>query len=269
MGKIISIANQKGGVGKTTTCVNLAAYLSILGHKTLLIDLDPQGNASSGLGIEKGKGTKTIYNVLSKTNIIAEVIQKTDIENLSVVPETVDLAGAEIELAQMNSRENLLSNILSTIVKEYDFILIDCPPSLGLLTVNALTASNSVLIPIQCEFYALEGLTQLMNTIRLIKHHLNPTLDIEGVVLTMKDNRSNLVQEVSAEIKKFFGNRVFDSTIPRNIRLAEAPSHGEPIAIYDPSSKGATSYLALAQELLKRNGYKIDEREKRNFKRKK
>ena len=269
MGKIISFANQKGGVGKTTTCVNVSAYLALLGFKTLLVDLDPQGNASSGFGIEKNKDTKTIYDVLSNKLTIKEVIQNTEIKNMYIVPATVDLAGAEIELAQMHSREGLLLKILNTIKDDYDFIMIDCPPSLGLLTVNAFTASNTVLIPIQCEFYALEGLTQLMNTIRLIKHHLNSSLDIEGVVLTMKDKRSNLINEVSAEVNKFFGNRVFESAIPRNIKLAEAPSHGEPIAIYDPSSKGGAAYLALTKELLMRNGYDVDTDDKRNIKRKK
>jgi len=267
MGKIISFANQKGGVGKTTTCVNVAAYTAMMGYRTLLVDLDPQGNASSGFGVQKNKETKTIYSVLSKSDSIEKVIQKTQIEDLYIVPATVDLAGAEIELAQMQSRETILLKIFKNIKDDYEFIFVDCPPSLGLLTVNALTASDSVLIPIQCEFFALEGLTQLMNTIRLIKHHLNTRLDIEGVVLTMKDNRSNLVNEVSAEVKRFFGNRVFDSVIPRNIRLAEAPSHGEPIGIYDPSSKGAAAYLSLTKELLIRNGYNISD-EKRTIKRK-
>ena len=269
MGKIISFANQKGGVGKTTTCVNTAAYLALLGYKTLLIDLDPQGNASSSYNIEKDKETLTIYDVFSKNKSVKDVIQKTEIDNLDIIPATVDLAGAEIELALMNLREKQLFNIINLIKQDYSFILIDCPPSLGLLTVNALTASDSVLIPIQCEFYALEGLTQLMNTIRLIKHHLNSTLDIEGVVMTMKDNRSNLTQEVSNEIKKFFGNRVFETTIPRNIRLAEAPSHGEPICTYDPSSKGATAYMLLAKELLARNSFAVETEEKRNIKRRK
>ena len=250
MGKIIALANQKGGVGKTTTCINLSAYLAIMGKKVLILDMDPQGNASSGVGVEKTKDTQTIYNVISHEATITEVIQQTAIPNLHVIPATVDLAGAEIDLVQMQSREFVLSKILAEISNDYDFILIDCPPSLGLLTVNSLTSANSVLIPIQCEFYALEGLTQLMNTVRLIIHHLNPKLEIEGVVMTMKDNRSNLVNQVSQEIKKFFGNKVFNTYIPRNIRLAEAPSHGEPIVLYDINSKGAEAYTELALELI-------------------
>lgn len=263
MGKIIALANQKGGVGKTTTCINLSAFLAILGKKVLVLDMDPQGNASSGVGIEKSKETLTIYNVISNEYTVKDVIQSTEVPNLDVIPATVDLAGAEIDLVQMQAREYVLSKILKEIKSEYDFIFIDCPPSLGLLTVNSLTSADSVLIPIQCEFYALEGLTQLMNTIRLIIHHLNPNLQIEGVVMTMKDNRSNLVNQVSQEIKKFFDKKVFETYIPRNIRLAEAPSHGEPIALYDINSKGADAYLALAEELLNRNNItyrKIDKR---------
>lgn len=269
MGKIIAFANQKGGVGKTTTCVNLSAFLSMLGQKVLLVDMDPQGNASSGVGIEKNKKTKTMYNLISKECYIDEVIQHTNLENLDIIPATVDLAGAEIDLVQMNSRENVVKNILERIVDDYDFIMIDCPPSLGLLTVNSLTASNSVVIPIQCEFFALEGLTQLMNTIRLIIHHLNPNLQIEGVVMTMKDNRSNLVAQVSNEINKFFGNKVFKTYIPRNIKLAEAPSHGETIATYDINSKGANAYLDLAYEFLERNNISYKKPNKRNLKEKK
>lgn len=262
MGKIIAFANQKGGVGKTTTCVNLATYIAVMGKKVLIIDMDPQGNATSGLGIEKSQKTKTIYNVFDGDAFIHEVILPTYIEGLDIVPATVDLAGAEIELVQMPSREKVVKNILGRIKNNYDFIFIDCPPSLGLLTVNALTASDSVIIPIQCEFYALEGLSQLMNTIRLIKHHLNPTLGVEGVVLTMKDNRSNLVAQVSQEIIKFFGKKVFETAIPRNIKLAEAPSHGESIASYDPFSKGAEAYLSLAEEVLKRNKMTYNQIEK-------
>lgn len=265
MGKIICLANQKGGVGKTTTCINLSAFLAFMGQKVLVLDMDPQGNASSGVGVEKTKNTKTIYNVMTKDCYIEDVICKTNIENLEVIPATVDLAGAEIDLVQMQSREFVLSNILSKVKDNYDFIMIDCPPSLGLLTVNALTSADSVLIPIQCEFYALEGLTQLMNTIRLIIHHLNPKLQIEGVVMTMKDNRSNLVSQVSDEIKKFFGNRVFQTYIPRNVRLAEAPSHGEPIVIYDIYSKGADAYMNLAEELLVRNGKKYEKIDKKRI----
>ena len=266
MGKIVSFANQKGGVGKTTTCVNLSAYIAMLGYKVLLIDLDPQGNATSGFGIEKQRDLKTIYDVIIKDIKIEDAICSTDIDGMDVLPATVDLAGAEIDLAQMQKRENVLKEALVEVVERYDFIMIDCPPSLGLLTVNALTSSDSVLIPIQCEFYPLEGLTQLMNTIRLIIQHLNHKLEIEGVVMTMKDNRSNLVAEVSGEIKKFFGAKVFETAIPRNVRLAEAPSHGIPISLYDPSSKGATAYFALAREFLFRNGFDVQKIEKRKIK---
>ena len=269
MAKIIAFANQKGGVGKTTTCVNLSAFLTYLGQKVLLLDMDPQGNASSGVGIEKTKETKTMYNVISKECYIDEVIHHTNVENLDIIPATVDLAGAEIDLVQMQSRESVVKNILEKISDKYDFIMIDCPPSLGLLTVNSLTAANSVIIPIQCEFYALEGLTQLMNTIRLIIHHLNPSLQIEGVVMTMKDNRSNLVAQVSQEIKKFFGNKVFNTYIPRNIRLAEAPSHGETIVTYDIKSKGAEAYLSLAYEFLDRNNIEYKKPNKKSLKEKK
>ncbi len=253
MGKIIAFANQKGGVGKTTTCINVAAYIAAMGKKVLIIDMDPQGNATSGVGIEKNNDLKTLYNVIDKEVIIDEVILPTQLYGLDIVPSTVDLAGAEIDLVQMNAREHVVKKSLDRIKDKYDFILIDCPPSLGLLTVNALTASDSVIIPIQCEFFALEGLTQLMNTIRLIIHHLNPELKIEGVVLTMKDNRSNLVAQVSEEVKKFFNTKVYDTYIPRNIRLAEAPSHGLPIILYDTSSKGANAYQSLAEEILDRN----------------
>lgn len=258
MGKIIAFANQKGGVGKTTTCVNVASYMAAMGKKVLLIDMDPQGNATSGVGIEKTSSTKTIYNVIDGDAIIDEVILSTDIPNLDFVPATVDLAGAEIDLVQLPNRENIIKNRLARVRNKYDYIFIDCPPSLGLLTVNALTCCDSIVIPIQCEFYALEGLTQLMNTIKLVKKHLNSTLDIEGVVLTMKDSRSNLITQVGNEIKTFFGKKVFETAIPRNIRLAEAPSHGTPIGVYDSSSKGAKAYLALAEEILQRNNDKYE-----------
>ncbi len=253
MGKIVSLVNQKGGVGKTTTCVNLSAYLATYGKKVLLIDMDPQGNASSGLGVVKNADLKTIYNVLDGEMPMQNAISSTVIKNLSIVPSTVDLAGAEIELVQVNNREKVLKESLDSIKDDYDFIMIDCPPSLGLLTINALSASNTVLIPIQCEFYALEGLSQLMNTVKLVKKYLNPDLEIEGVVMTMKDNRSNLVQQVSEQIRQYFGKKVFDTTIPRNIRLAEAPSHGIPVYLYDSKCTGASAYKEMAEEFLRKN----------------
>ena len=253
MGKIISFANQKGGVGKTTTCVNLAAYLAVMGKKILVVDMDPQGNATSGLGVEKNKETLTLFDAIDGSYEISSIIKKTPINNLDIVPATVDLAGAEIELVRMDNREKIIKNILEDVKDKYDYLLIDCPPSLGLLTVNALTASNSVAIPIQCEFFALEGLSQLMNTIKLVKKHLNPQIDVEGVILTMKDNRSNLIQQVSQEIERYFGPKVYKTNIPRSIRLAEAPSHGQPIITYEPKSKGGIAYRDLAVEFLKRN----------------
>ena len=253
MGKIVSFINQKGGVGKTTTCVNMASYLAVMGKRVLLVDLDPQGNASSSLGIDKDNNLKTIYNVIVDDNLLDEVIIKSKVDNLDIVPSNVDLAGAEIELVQMNNREKVVKKILQTVRNSYDFICIDCPPSLGLLTVNALTASDSIIIPIQCEYFALEGLTQLMYTIKLVKNHLNPEIVGEGVVLTMKDSRSNLGNSVAADITKYFNNKVYDTIIPRNIRLAEAPSYGEPICLYDPKCSGAFAYKMLTEEFLKRN----------------
>ena len=254
MGKIIAFANQKGGVGKTTTCVNVATYMALMGKKVLILDVDSQGNATTAVGIKKSKDLKTIYDLIDGESSYNEVIKPTIIENLSIIPSTVDLAGAEVELVQIPQREKVIKKILDNIKSEYDFILIDCPPSLGLITVNALTASDSIIIPIQCEFFALEGLTQFMNTVRLIKYHLNPELDIEGVVMTMKDKRFNLTTQVSNEILKFFNKKVYLTTIPRNVRLAEAPSHGLPVALYDANSKGAEAYLSLAEEILKRAG---------------
>ena len=254
MGKIIAFANQKGGVGKTTTCVNVAAYMAMMGKKILIVDLDPQGNATSGVGIKKSKGLKTIYDLIDGESSFDEAIQPTIVENLFIIPSTVDLAGAEVELIQIPQREKVVKKLLDEIKDSYDFILIDCPPSLGLITVNALTASDSVIIPMQCEFYAMEGITQLMNTIRLIKYHHNPNIDIEGVVMTMKEKRFNLTNQVSNEIIKVFNKKVYVTTIPRNVRLAEAPSHGLPVALYDSNSKGAEAYLSLAEEILKRSG---------------
>jgi chromosome partitioning protein len=253
MGKIVSFANQKGGVGKTTTCINLAAYLASFGKKVLVVDMDPQGNATSGLGVEKSQDLKTLYDAIDGEEEIQNIVKKTNFENLFIVPATVDLAGSEIELVSMPEREHIVKNILNKIKEEYDYLLVDCPPSLGLLTVNALTACDSVLIPIQCEFFALEGLSQLMNTIKLVKKHLNPNIDVEGVILTMKDNRSNLIQQVSHEIQHFFGEKVYKTAIPRSIRLAEAPSHGKPILDYDAKGKGGVAYQELAKEFLQRN----------------
>lgn len=252
MGKIVAFLNQKGGVGKTTTCVNMAGYLASMGKKTLVLDIDPQGNASSNLGIDKDSKPKTIYDVIIDDNSIEEVILPTKLDNLHIIPSDVDLAGAEIELVKMNNREKIVRNILKKIKDKYDYICIDCPPSLGLITVNALTACDSVLIPIQCEYFALEGLSQLMYTIKLVKKtELNKDIDVEGVVLTMKDNRSNLGQSVAQDIQKYFGKKVYKTIIPRNIRLAEAPSFGEPIVIYDPKCTGAIAYKALTEEFLK------------------
>ena len=254
MAKIIAFTNQKGGVGKTTTCVNMSAFLAEMGKKILILDVDPQGNASSGVGIQKSKNTKTIYNVLCEQCDITEVVQLTKIKGLEIIPATVDLAGAEIDLVRMGSgREKIIGKYLEKVRASYDFICIDCPPSLGLLTVNALAAADAIIIPIQCEYYALEGISQLVNTVRLIrKQGLNSSLDIDGVVLTMKDSRSTLTEQVANEILKFFGKKVFKTKIPRNIRLAEAPSHGLPITLYDRKCAGAVAYLELTKEFLSR-----------------
>jgi len=253
MGKIISITNQKGGVGKTTTCVNLAAFVAKAGNRVLILDMDPQGNASSAVGVEPTKEDNTIYEVLIGECSAKEAIYKSVMEGLDVIPSTVDLSGAEVELVHLNSRENILKEALVQIKKEYDYIFIDCPPSLSLLTVNALTATDSIIIPIQCEYFALVGLGQLMNTVKLIKKHLNPSIEIEGVLLTMKDARSNLVNQVAEEIQKYFKEKVYNTFIPRNVRLAESPSHGKPITMYDSKSKGAIAYQNLANEFLDNN----------------
>lgn len=250
MGKIITVANQKGGVGKTTTSVNLGSCLAYIGKRVLLVDIDPQGNATSGVGIEKADVDHCIYDVLVDDLEASMVIKHTNVENLDVIPATIQLAGAEIELVSTISREVRLKRALDEVKHNYDYILIDCPPSLGLLTINALTASDAVLIPVQCEYYALEGLSQLLNTVRLVQKHLNHDLAIEGVLLTMLDARTNLGLQVIEEVKKYFQDKVYKTIIPRNIRLSEAPSHGEPIIIYDPKSRGAEVYLELAKEVV-------------------
>ncbi|WP_424237371.1 ParA family protein [Bhargavaea ginsengi] len=253
MGRIISIANQKGGVGKTTTSVNLSACLAHLGKKVLLIDTDPQGNATSGVGINKGDVQNCIYDVLIDDTEVRSAVMQTKVEGLHVLPATIALAGAEIELVSTISREVRLKHALDEVKGEYDYIIIDCPPSLGLLTLNALTASDGLIIPVQCEYYALEGLSQLLSTIRLVQKHLNQDLMIDGVLLTMFDARTNLGIQVIEEVKKYFQDKVYHTVIARNVRLSEAPSHGEPIIVYDPRSRGAEVYLELAKEVI-RNG---------------
>ncbi|SFH85357.1 ParA family protein [Pisciglobus halotolerans] len=250
MARVISVANQKGGVGKTTTTVNLGASLAYLGKKILLIDSDAQGNATSGLGVRKADVEKDIYDVLVNETPIDEVIMPSSRENLWVVPATIQLAGAEIELTTQMARESRLKSALKDLHDTYDYILIDCPPSLGHLTINAFTASDSILIPVQCEYYALEGLSQLLNTVRLVQKHFNPELRIEGVLLTMLDARTNLGYEVVDEVKKYFREKVYRNIVPRNIRLSEAPSHGLSIIDYDIRSRGAEVYLELAKEVL-------------------
>ena len=252
MGKIISVANQKGGVGKTTTTVNLCTILAKRGKKVLLIDADPQGNATSGLGVEKEIEIST-YDILANDATIEQSLQDTAIKILKVCPSNINLAGAEVELVSMMSREQRLREKLDEVKERFDYILIDCPPSLGLITLNAFTASDSVLIPVQCEYYALEGLGQLLNTINLVKKHLNKNIQIEGALLTMYDMRTNLSNQVVKEVKKYFGHKVFKTVIPRNVRLSEAPSYGMPITEYDARSKGAKSYIKFAKEFLKIN----------------
>ena len=250
MGKVVAVANQKGGVGKTTTTVNLGACLAEMGKRVLLMDLDPQGHVSSGLGVEKSTINSCIYDVVINNVPLRDIILPTAFKNLWLAPSTIDLAGAELELVPAISRETRLRDALAGYRGQYDFLFIDCPPSLGLLTVNALTAADTLLVPIQCEYYALEGLSQLMNTIHLVRTHLNPDLQLEGVLLTMYDSRTNLSSQVEDEVKKYFRDKVYRTIIPRNVRLSEAPSHGLPIISYDPKSKGAEVYSELAKEVI-------------------
>ena len=253
MGKIISIVNQKGGVGKTTTAVNLAAAVGMSGKKVLLVDADPQGNSTSGYGINKKESQKTSYELLIGKLSADLATVKTEFKNVDVVPSSINLAAAEVDLIEIDRREAQLKMALSTVRERYDYIFIDCPPSLGLITINALNASDTVLVPIQCEYYALEGLSQLMATVRQVKRLYNPTLEIEGIVLTMFDGRLNLTQQVVGEIKKYFANKLYKTAIPRAVRLSEAPSYGMPIQYYDKRSKGAAAYNDLAKEFLKKN----------------
>ncbi|AIF67253.1 MULTISPECIES: ParA family protein [Terribacillus] len=259
MGKVIAIANQKGGVGKTTSSVNLSACLAFLGNKVLLVDIDPQGNATSGVGVNKADVENCVYNVLVEDMEAEKVLVSTAVDNLDVIPATIQLAGAEIELVPTISREVRLKKAIDSVKDNYDYVIIDCPPSLGLLTLNSLTAADTVLIPVQCEYYALEGLSQLLNTIRLVQKHLNKHLMIEGVLLTMLDARTNLGIQVIEEVKKYFQDKVYQSIIPRNVRLGEAPSYGQPIIIYDPKSRGAEVYLDLAKEVMA-HGQRVGER---------
>ena len=250
MVKVIAIANQKGGVGKTTTAVNLAACLASKGRKVLLVDSDPQGNATSGFGFDKRSIRKSVYDNLINEVSVEETLKNTAYDGLDILPANIQLAGAEIELVSLMNREGRLKNVLEKIKHNYDYVLIDCPPSLGLLTINALTAATSVIIPVQCEFYALEGISMLMNTIQLVQRNLNPALKLEGVVMTMFDSRTNLAQDVVEEVKKYFTSKLYKTIIPRNVRLSEAPSHGMPVIDYDSKSKGAQVYLELAEEVI-------------------
>ncbi|MHB1340681.1 MAG: ParA family protein [Coriobacteriia bacterium] len=249
---VLAVVNQKGGVGKSTTAVNLAACLGELGSKVLLVDLDPQGNATSGFGLDKNQRAECIYNALLSDTPIAQLIEPVEIENVFAVPATIQLAGAEIELVSAFSRETKLRGVLAEVRPDFDFILIDCPPSLGLLTINALTAADGVLIPVQCEYYALEGLTKLLESFKLVKTHLNTKLEIFGVVMTMFDGRTKLSQAVVEEVQDFFEAKVFETVIPRSVRLSEAPSFGQPIILFDPTGRGATAYRSLAKEVISR-----------------
>lgn len=251
MGKIIAIANQKGGVGKTTTTINMASALGRAGKKVLVVDIDPQGNATSGLGVNKREKPFSTYHLLIGSAQVGDVVAATSFKNLDVLPSNIDLAGVEIELVDMQERTYRLKQALAPVKDQYDYILIDCPPSLGLITLNALSAANSLLMPIQCEYYALEGLSQLMATVRQVKRSYNPDIEIEGVLLTMYDSRLNLTMQVVAEVKKHFVGKVFKTVIPRNVRLSEAPSYGQPIQYYEASSKGAEAYDSLVKEFLK------------------
>jgi len=253
MGKIIAIANQKGGVGKTTTSVNLAASLAALEKKVLLIDIDPQANSSNGVGIDSKKNENTIYEILIDNLDPKLTILDTELDYLKLIPSHINLVGAEIEMINLENRENILKKALLTIKDDFDYLIIDCPPSLGLLTLNSLTAADSVLIPVQCEYYALEGLGQLLNTISIVRYHLNPGLEIEGVLLTMHDSRLRLSNQVVDDVKSHFGKKVFDTLITRNVRLSESPSHGKPVLLYDAISQGSKNYLSLASEVINRN----------------
>jgi chromosome partitioning protein len=257
VGQTIACANQKGGVGKTTTVVNLAAYLALAGDRVLVVDLDPQGNATSGFGIERARLETTLYDVILGETPVADVIRPTGIAGCLIAPASVSLAGAEVEIAAVDQRERRLAKVLEGVNDDYDYVLLDCPPSLGLLTVNALTAADSVLIPTQCEYYALEGLSQLIATLNLVRDNLNPTLEIKGVVLTMYDARTNLSADVAAEVRGHLGDAVFDTIVPRSVRLSEAPSFGLPIALYRADSRGALAYAELARELRRRDGRPI------------